>query len=116
MTVFHRLERFDTADGAFALLDVELKTGRTHQIRVHLASLGRPIVGDDKYGDFALNHRLARATVAADAAPDVPARRDPRRCGIRSTATPLHLEAPLPDECTTFLAALRDAATAATTS
>jgi 23S rRNA pseudouridine955/2504/2580 synthase len=44
----------------FSLLEAELKTGRTHQIRVHLAHLGFPIAGDDKYGDFALNKTLAR--------------------------------------------------------
>lgn len=48
------------ADG-FSLLEVTIKTGRTHQIRVHLASAGYPIVGDDKYGDFELNRQLARA-------------------------------------------------------
>jgi 23S rRNA pseudouridine955/2504/2580 synthase len=37
-----------------------LKTGRTHQIRVHVAHLGFPIAGDDKYGDFELNRRLVR--------------------------------------------------------
>ena len=41
-------------------LGVELKTGRTHQIRVHLTNHGFPLVGDDKYGDFALNKRLAK--------------------------------------------------------
>ena len=42
------------------LLDVTIKTGRTHQIRVHLAHHGHPIVGDPKYGDFARNKALAR--------------------------------------------------------
>ena len=41
------------------LLDCEIKTGRTHQIRVHLAHLGFPIIGDDKYGDFTLNKHVA---------------------------------------------------------
>ena len=44
----------------FSLLEAELKTGRTHQIRVHLAHLGFPIAGDDKYGDFTLNKQLAK--------------------------------------------------------
>jgi 23S rRNA pseudouridine955/2504/2580 synthase len=55
-TIFVRKQRF----GDFSLLDAELKTGRTHQIRVHVAHLGFPIAGDDKYGDFELNRRLAR--------------------------------------------------------
>ena len=46
------------SNGRFSLLEVQLLTGRTHQIRVHLAHAGHPIVGDDKYGDFALNKEL----------------------------------------------------------
>jgi 23S rRNA pseudouridine955/2504/2580 synthase len=46
---------------AYSLLEVTIKTGRTHQIRVHLASEGLPIAGDDKYGDFDHNKALARA-------------------------------------------------------
>lgn len=42
----------------FSLLDAELKTGRTHQIRVHLSHIGFPIAGDDKYGDFGVNKSL----------------------------------------------------------
>ena len=48
----------------YSLLEVTIKTGRTHQIRVHLASEGHPILGDDKYGDFELNKSLARASAA----------------------------------------------------
>jgi 23S rRNA pseudouridine955/2504/2580 synthase len=44
----------------YALLEAELKTGRTHQIRVHLSHLGFPIAGDDKYGDFARNKELMK--------------------------------------------------------
>lgn len=44
----------------FTLLEVTIKTGRTHQIRVHLASQGHPIAGDDKYGDFELNRSLQK--------------------------------------------------------
>jgi 23S rRNA pseudouridine955/2504/2580 synthase len=43
------------------LLEVTIKTGRTHQIRVHLAHHGHPIIGDEKYGDFELNKVLAKA-------------------------------------------------------
>jgi len=44
----------------FSLLEAQLKTGRTHQIRVHLSHLGFPIAGDDKYGDFSRNKELIK--------------------------------------------------------
>ena len=56
----HTVFELKRACGAYSLLQAQLKTGRTHQIRVHLAQLGFPIAGDDKYGDFELNKRLAK--------------------------------------------------------
>ena len=55
-TVFRRISRGPAA----SLLEAELLTGRTHQIRVHLQHLGHPVLGDDKYGDFELNKQLRR--------------------------------------------------------
>jgi 23S rRNA pseudouridine955/2504/2580 synthase len=83
----------------FTLLDVTIKTGRTHQIRVHLAHSGHPIVGDPKYGDFARNklfakqHRFERMFLhARQLAFDHPA-----------TGERITLQAPLPAECATLL-------------
>jgi len=57
-TVFRRLEVWPTRQPPVALLEAELKTGRTHQIRVHLAHIGFTLAGDDKYGDFGWNRSL----------------------------------------------------------
>jgi 23S rRNA pseudouridine955/2504/2580 synthase len=83
-----------------SLLDVTLKTGRTHQIRVHLAHEGHGIVGDPKYGDFAANrlmargeHRFARMFLHAQhLAFDHPA-----------TGERIMLDATLPNECALLL-------------
>ncbi|CAM2178738.1 23S rRNA pseudouridine(955/2504/2580) synthase [Paraburkholderia sacchari] len=101
-TVFNLVERWP----GYALLEAELKTGRTHQIRVHLAHLGLPIVGDAKYGDFALNKALART----GAKPGV------KRMFLHAyrlklthpiTGAPLQFEAPLPPELRSFVSELR---------
>jgi 23S rRNA pseudouridine955/2504/2580 synthase len=88
---------------AFSLLEVTIKTGRTHQIRVHLASEGMPILGDDKYGDFDYNKALARTT------PGVALKRMflhawRLQCRHPSTGVPLSLQADLPEELALFAA------------
>jgi 23S rRNA pseudouridine955/2504/2580 synthase len=84
--------------GEFSLLEAELKTGRTHQIRVHLTHLGFPIAGDDKYGDFPLNRELQK--------------RGLKRMFLHAykitirhplTGESLTLEAPLPNDLANFL-------------
>jgi len=81
-----------------SLIEAELKTGRTHQIRVHLAHLGFPIAGDDKYGDFELNKTLARKGLK---------RMFLHACRITvmhpGSGKPVTYEAPLPVELSGFL-------------
>lgn len=55
-TIFHRDTVFDRS----TLVNVELITGRTHQIRVHSASIGHPVLGDDKYGNRILNREFRK--------------------------------------------------------
>ena len=55
-TIFYLKQSF----AGLSLLEAQLITGRTHQLRVQLAHLGFPILGDDKYGDFANNKALAK--------------------------------------------------------
>ena len=59
ISLFKPLSAGDTA----SMLDIRLMTGRTHQIRVHAAHVGHPILGDDKYGDFDLNRALVKQGV-----------------------------------------------------
>lgn len=56
----HSIVRLVKRWQGYSLVEVELKTGRTHQIRVHLTHAGFPLCGDDKYGDFALNKQLEK--------------------------------------------------------
>jgi 23S rRNA pseudouridine1911/1915/1917 synthase len=50
ITHYHVTRRLETPFGKFTLLEVKIDTGRTHQIRVHMSSLGHPVVGDKLYG------------------------------------------------------------------
>jgi len=80
----------------FSLLDVTIKTGRTHQIRVHLQQAGHPIVGDPKYGDFERNRELARGAAKFDRM-FLHARQ--LRFTHPATGAEMSCEAPLPPEC-----------------
>jgi 23S rRNA pseudouridine955/2504/2580 synthase len=59
-TVFYRRRVWTDIDPPLSLLEAELHTGRTHQIRVHLTHLGFELAGDEKYGDFAWNKALSK--------------------------------------------------------
>lgn len=81
-----------------SLVDVQIKTGRTHQIRVHAASIGHPVAGDDKYGDRTFNRKLKRAGLKHlflhAASLSVPA---------LNGSKAIHIKAPLPDELVRFI-------------
>lgn len=101
VTVFRRRATWPQHEPPLALLEAELLTGRTHQIRVHLTHLGFPLAGDDKYGDFAWNKELARQGLkrmflhAHTLALEHPL-----------THMPLLFESPLPADLSAFIARL----------
>jgi 23S rRNA pseudouridine955/2504/2580 synthase len=101
-TVFNLLRKYRK----FALLEAELKTGRTHQIRVHLASSGFAIAGDDKYGDFALNRVLQKPDGTRPALKRMFLHAYQITFSHPETAQPLTINAPLPPECERFLKSL----------
>lgn len=87
-----------------SLLEVTIKTGRTHQIRVHLASQGHPIAGDDKYGDFDLNKSLQKHGLKRMFLHAWRLQFDHPASGER-----IALQAPLPPELQKFIAHARHA-------
>ncbi|NDI86629.1 RluA family pseudouridine synthase [Undibacterium crateris] len=93
----------------FALLEAELKTGRTHQIRVHLSASGFPIAGDDKYGDFPLNKALQKANAERGALKRMFLHAHQITFIHPETGKPTTAKAPLPAECLNFLQSLRSA-------
>ncbi|XHS80336.1 RluA family pseudouridine synthase [Burkholderiaceae bacterium UC74_6] len=84
----------------WSLLDVTIKTGRTHQIRVHLQQAGHSIVGDPKYGDFERNRELARGPLKFDRM-----FLHARKLSFQHPATneTVSCEAPLPPDCQKLL-------------
>jgi 23S rRNA pseudouridine955/2504/2580 synthase len=98
MVAATRVQPVKTAEDC-SLLELHLLTGRTHQIRVHLAHAGHPVLGDDKYGDFELNKQLSKRGV----------RRLFLHAGRLSlvhplTGEPVRLESPLPEDMRAFAA------------
>ena len=105
------LERISSPHGPFTLVEVRIETGRTHQIRVHMQSLGHPVVGDTLYGaphiiraitpepglqlnsELSLDRNFLHAAHLSFTHPQ--------------TSKPMNLHAPLPAELDTFLAAIR---------
>jgi len=100
-TVFYRKHIWPDLVLPLSLLEAELRTGRTHQIRVHLAHLGFPLAGDDKYGDFAWNKALAKQGLKRMFL-------HARQLSLRHPleARELALESPLPADLSAFIAGL----------
>jgi 23S rRNA pseudouridine1911/1915/1917 synthase len=115
------LRRIATRFGKFTLVEVRIETGRTHQIRVHMASIGHPVVGDTLYSASGhLTDQVASNVVTSRAARrNRPAERlKLERNFLHAaelefahpiTGKPVHLKAPLPPELTDFLASLEAA-------
>jgi 23S rRNA pseudouridine1911/1915/1917 synthase len=115
VTHYEVVERIDSAYGKFALLEVHIETGRTHQIRVHMGSIGHPVVGDSLYGaPGVLRHATSGRKPAAKSG-TLPALRLDRNflhaAAIElthpRTGKPLSFAAPLPDELNSFADRLR---------
>jgi 23S rRNA pseudouridine1911/1915/1917 synthase len=112
VTHYHVTRRLETAFGKFTLLDVKIDTGRTHQIRVHMKSLGHPVVGDTLYGAPRITRPSpAKRGMPADAALDLSLIRNFLHAAELELQHPrtgekLSLNSDLPPELLKFLATL----------
>jgi len=114
------VQRADTRFGKFTLVRVRIETGRTHQIRVHMASIGHPVVGDTLYGahgQLTDQAALQASSSRANRRKNAPERLKLGRNFLHAarlefthpfTGKPLELEAPLPTELTAFLASVNE--------
>lgn len=99
----HTVFALQRAWADFTLLEAQLKTGRTHQIRVHLAHLKFPIAGDDKYGDFSRNKELARSGINGQRLERMFLHAHAISFTHPITQEPLRLMTPLPKELQKFI-------------
>jgi 23S rRNA pseudouridine1911/1915/1917 synthase len=107
------VERLETRFGAFTLARVRIETGRTHQIRVHMASISHPVVGDTLYGAPAKIIALPLSTTRKAAREVLELKRNFLHAAELEFAHPatgklVQLKSPLPLELEEFLAQLRD--------
>jgi 23S rRNA pseudouridine1911/1915/1917 synthase len=112
---YRAVRRIDSVYGKFTLIEVKIETGRTHQIRVHMASLGHPVVGDKLYGAPG-ELKPARGQLARK--PTISLRRNFLHAAELSLTHPrtgkqINLKTQLPAELQSFLAAIDEAAAAA---
>jgi len=117
VTHYEVRERIDSPYGKFTLLDVRIETGRTHQVRVHMASLGHPVVGDTLYGAPkelrpTAPRRSTKRLVSAGGLPMLELGRNFLHAAALEFQHPrtqelLTFEAALPEELLAFLAKIR---------
>ncbi len=105
------LQRFESDYGRFSLLEVKIETGRTHQIRVHLASIGHPVVGDTLYG--APREIRPKSGVRTSAPVLTPGRQFLHAAGLQfahpRSGKPIALARPLPKQLQEFMVQLKQA-------